>query len=57
MNRSLAEGALKSFDFTRSEVRDVSDLFSFLLNHLVRPSQHVGRNRQAELLGRFKVDN
>ena len=24
---------------------------------LIRPRQHVGRNRQADLLSRFKVDN
>src|SRR5215813_10849928 len=27
------------------------------LNHFVRPRQHVRWNRQADLLGRFKVDN
>ena len=26
-------------------------------NHLVRPRQHVRRNRQADLIGRFEVDN
>src|SRR5262245_57441408 len=27
------------------------------LNHLIRPRQHVRRNREADLLGGFKVDN
>jgi hypothetical protein len=26
-------------------------------NHLIRPRQHVGRNRQADLLRCFKIDN
>src|SRR5262245_33793379 len=26
-------------------------------NHLVRPRQHVGRNGQADLLGRFEIDD
>jgi len=30
-------------------------LFSF--NHLVRPRQHIGRNRQADLLGRLQIDD
>jgi hypothetical protein len=27
------------------------------LNHLVRSRQHVGRNRQANLFGRFQIDD
>jgi hypothetical protein len=27
------------------------------LNHLIRPHQHVGRNRQADLLSRFEIDD
>jgi hypothetical protein len=27
------------------------------LNHLVRSRQHIGGNRQADLLGRFQIDN
>jgi hypothetical protein len=27
------------------------------LNHLVRPHQHVGRNRQPDLLGRLEIDD
>src|SRR6266542_1658953 len=27
------------------------------LDHLVRPCEHVGRNRQADLLGRFQIDD
>ena len=36
------------------------DLISFLpssLDYLVRPREHVGRNRQADLLGRFEIDD
>ena len=55
MNRSLAEGrALKSFAFTRS---GVSDAFSVLLDHPVRPVQHGLRNRDANLLARLQVDD
>jgi hypothetical protein len=37
-------------------------LFSYQLlptspNHLVRPHQHVRRNRQADLLGRFQIND
>jgi hypothetical protein len=32
-------------------------VFSVLLDHLIRPRQHVGRNRQADLLGRFQIDD
>jgi hypothetical protein len=28
-----------------------------ILDHLVRPRQHVGRNRQANLLGSFEIDD
>src|SRR5438132_9988225 len=27
------------------------------LNDFVRPRQHIGRDRQADLLGRFQIDN
>ena len=29
----------------------------FSLNHLIRPRQHVRRNRQADLLGRLQIDD
>jgi hypothetical protein len=32
-------------------------LFSVLLDHLVRPRQHIRRNRQADLLGCFQIDD
>ena len=28
-----------------------------LLDHFIRPRQHVRRNRQADLLGRFQIDD
>src|SRR5262245_6858783 len=57
MNRTLAGGnALKAFGFTRSRNR-LSVWFSVLLDHLIRPRQHVGRNRQANLFGSFQIDD
>ena len=34
-----------------------TDTRPFSLDHLIRPGQHVLRNRQADLLGRFKIDD
>ena len=28
-----------------------------LSNHPIRPHQHIGRDRQADLLGRFQIDD
>src|SRR5207253_9504499 len=28
-----------------------------LLNHLIRPRQHIGRNRETDLLRRFQIDD
>jgi len=54
MNRSLAGGnELKSLGLTRS---GVSDAFSVLFDYLIRPCQHVGRNRQAHLLRRLEIN-
>jgi hypothetical protein len=51
MNLILAGGdVVKSFGLTRS---GVSDTFSVLLNHLIGPCQHIGWDRQADLLGGF----
>jgi hypothetical protein len=51
MNRSLAGGdALKALSLTKS---GVSDAFSGLLDHLIRSSQHIRRDRKADLLGGF----
>jgi hypothetical protein len=52
--RTLTEGrALKSFDLTRS---GGSDTFSVSLDHPVRSRQHVGRYREADLLGSLEID-
>jgi len=45
-----------------SATPSVSHLFRphlcyYLLDHPIRPHQHVGRNRQADLLGGFEVDS
>src|SRR2546422_6680319 len=56
MKRSFAGGkGLKALSPTRG-VKEPSVLFSALLDHLVRPCQHVRRNREADLLGGMQVD-
>ena len=45
---------LKSLDPRRN---GVSDAFSVSLDHPVCPRQHVGRNRQADLLGSYQVNH
>jgi hypothetical protein len=57
MNRSFAgDNALKALGLTRS-VKGAVRVFSVLLNHLVRSRQHIRRDRQADLLGSFQIDD
>src|SRR5262245_12683911 len=57
MNRTLAVGnVLKALGPTRS-VNGAVRVFSVLLDHIVRPRQHVRRNRQADLLCCFQIDD
>ena len=54
IKRILAgNNALKALGFTRS---GVSDAFSVLLKHGIRPHQHPLRNRQTNLLRRLQVN-
>jgi hypothetical protein len=50
----LSSNPLKSLGLTRSSI---SDLFSVLLDHLIRSRQHIRWNRQAHLLGCFQIDD
>jgi hypothetical protein len=58
MKRILAGGnALKVLGLTRSVNGGAVRVFSVLLNHLIRSRQEVGRDREADLLSGFQVDN
>jgi hypothetical protein len=50
VSRDLIEGEFSSI---------LAALLGFLplLDHFIRPHQHVGRNRQADLLGGYQVDD
>ena len=46
-----------SFSLSRCTCHSTLDTRPFSLDHLVRPRQHVRRNRQADLLGGFEIDD
>ena len=52
MNWFLAGG--NALNLTRSGVRDA---FSVLFDHLICPCEHVGRDRHADLLGDFQIND
>ena len=49
-------GELDLGDLLLSQGVAVSDVFSVLLDYLIRSHQHVRRDREANLLGRFEID-
>jgi hypothetical protein len=43
--------------FTRSTRHTIVDTRPFLFDHFVRSRQHIRRNREADQLGRFEIDD
>src|SRR5262249_51770645 len=46
-----------SFSSSRSTCQSTLDTHPFSFNHLIRPRQHVGRNRQTDLLRCLEIDD
>jgi hypothetical protein len=49
--------AHKSGGFDSRRIQFNPGIVSWLLDHLIRSHQHVGRNRQADLLGGLQIDH